>query len=86
MKILSVSEAQGQLPRLIAEVNDGELIVLKDGDRKVTLHPGGAFDLEEDTPELEAELIKAAGGPFTPYSPEEMRAIGERIIREKRGS
>lgn len=86
MKILSVSEAQGQLPRLIAEVNAGELVVLKDGDREVTLYPGGALDLEEDTSELEAELLKAANGPFTPYSPEEMRAIGERIIREKRGS
>ena len=86
MKILSVAEAEGQLPRLIAEVNEGELVVLKDGDREVTLYPGGALDLEQDTPELEAELLKAADGPFTPYSSEEMRAIGERIIREKRGT
>ena len=86
MKILNVSEAQGQLPRLIAEVNAGELVILKDGAREVTLYPGGALDLEEDTPELEAELLKAADGPFTPYSAEEMRAIGERLIREKGGS
>lgn len=86
MKILSVSEAQGQLPRLITEVNEGELVVLKDGDREVTLYPGGALDLEEDTPELEAELLKAADGPFTSYASEEMRSIGERIIREKRGA
>lgn len=85
MKVLTVSEAQGQLTQLIAEVNEGELVVLKDGDKKVTLYPGGALELEEDTPELEAELLKAADGPFTPYSSEEMRAIGERIIREKRG-
>ena len=85
MKILSVPEAQGQLTRLIAEANAGELIVLKDGDREVTLSPGGALDLEEDTPELEAELLKAADGPFTADSSEEMREIGERIIREKRG-
>jgi hypothetical protein len=52
----------------------------------VTLYPGGAFELEKDTPELEAELLKAADGPFTPYSAEEMRAMGERIIREKRGA
>lgn len=86
MKILTVAEAQGQLPRLIVEVNEGELVVLKDGDREVTLYPGGALDLEQDTPELEAELLKAADGPFTPYSSEEMRAIGERIIRGKRGA
>ncbi|MEK7677721.1 MAG: hypothetical protein AAB676_17975 [Verrucomicrobiota bacterium] len=85
MKILTVPEAQGQLTRLIAEVNEGEVVVLKDGDREVTLYPGGALDLEEDTPELEAELLKAADGLFTPYSSEEMRAIGERLIREKRG-
>ena len=86
MKILSVSEAQGQPARLIKEVNEGELVVLKDGDREVTLYPGGTLDLEEDTPELEAKLLKAAEGPVTSYSSEEMRAIGERIIREKRGA
>jgi hypothetical protein len=41
--------------------------------------------LEEDSPELEAELLKAANGPFKPYSSEEMRAICEKAIREKRG-
>ena len=45
-------------------------------------HP--PFDPEEDSPELEAELLKAADGPFTPYSANEFREIGERIIREKR--
>lgn len=68
MKILNVSEAQGHLPRIIAEVNEGELVVLKDGDQEVTLYPVGPLDLEQDTPELEAELLKAADGPFTPYS------------------
>ena len=85
MKILSVPEAQGQLTRLIAEVNEGELVVLKDGDKEVTLYHGGALDLEEDTPELEAELLEAAKGPFKPYSPGEMRMIRERIVQEKRG-
>ena len=39
---------------------------------------------EVASPELEAELLKGIDGPYTPYSSEEMRAIGERIIREKR--
>ena len=85
MKAISVSEAQGQLGELIAKACRGETIVLADGDRRVTLEPGAALDLEEDSPELEAELLKAANGPFTPYSSEEMRAACEKIIREKRG-
>ena len=41
------------------------------------------LDPEVDSPQLEAELLKAIGGPFTPYSAEEMRAVVERIIREE---
>ena len=41
-------------------------------------------DPEVDSPELEAELLKAIDGPYTPYSAGQMREIGERIIREKR--
>jgi hypothetical protein len=86
MKTLSVQEAQSQLGRLIAEANRGNLIVVTDGQQKVTLQPGAALDLEEDTPELEAELLRAIDGPYTPYAVEEMRGIVERIIREeKRG-
>lgn len=84
MKAISIVEAQGQLGRLIAEACRGETIVLTDGDNQVTLAPR-VLDLEEDSPELEAELLKAANGPFTPYSPEEMRAACEKIIRERRG-
>ena len=42
------------------------------------------LDPEVDSPELEAELLKAIDGPYTPYSTKEMQEIGERIIREKR--
>ena len=41
------------------------------------------LDPEVDSPELEAELLKAADGPFTPYSADEFREICERIIREQ---
>jgi hypothetical protein len=30
------------------------------------------------------ELLKAVDGPFTPYSSDEMRSIGKRILEEKR--
>lgn len=85
MKEIPVEEAKGQLGQLIAQACGGELIVLTDGDRQVTLEPGVPLDLEEDSPELEAELLKAVTGPHSPYSSEEMRAACERIIREKRG-
>jgi len=84
MKTLTVQEAQAQLSQLIAEANDGDVIVLTDGRQKVTLQPGAALNLEEDSPELEAELLKSVDGPFTPYSTEEMRGIIERIIREEK--
>jgi hypothetical protein len=85
MKAVSIREAEGQLGRLVAEACRGETIVLTDGDKRVTLEPGAPLDLEEDSPELEAELLKAMNGPHSPYSSEEMRDACERIIREKRG-
>ena len=84
MKAIPVQEAQGQLGKLIAEACRGEVIMLTGGENKVTLEPGASLDLEEDSPELEAELLKA-NGPFTPYSSEEMRAACEGVIRKKRG-
>ena len=85
MKTLTVREAQGQLAELIAEAHQGAVIVLTDGEKQVWLHTRQPQDLESDGPELEAGLLKAIDGPFTPYSPQEMRSIGERIIKEKQG-
>jgi hypothetical protein len=85
MKAISIREAEGQLGQLVAEACRGETIVLTDGNNEVTLSPRPLLDLEKDSPELEAELLKAAKGPFTPYSSEEMRGACEKVIREKRG-
>ena len=49
----------------------------------MTLAPR-VLDLEEDSPELEAELLKAAKGPFTPWKPEEFREIADKALREHR--
>ncbi|HUZ07750.1 MAG TPA: hypothetical protein VMV89_09715 [Candidatus Paceibacterota bacterium] len=84
MKAVSIREAEGHLVRLVAEACRGETIVLMDGDNRVTLAPR-VLDLEEDSPELETELLMAVNGPHSPYSSEEMRAACERVIREKRG-
>jgi len=85
VKTLTVREAQGQLAELIAEAHQGTVIVLTDGEKQVWLDTHKPLDLETDNPELEAELLKGIKGPFTSYSSDEMRSIGERIIQEKRG-
>jgi hypothetical protein len=84
VKAISIREAQGQLGELIAQACRGETIVLTDGDRRVTLEPGVALDLEEDSPELEAKLLKAANGPFRPFHESELREIADRALREHR--
>jgi hypothetical protein len=83
MKAVPIKEAEGQLGKLIAEAYRGEVIVLTDGDKKVTLAPP-ELDLNEDSPELEAELLKAANGPFKPYREGELREIADRVLAEHR--
>ncbi len=85
MKTFTVGEAQGQLADLIAEAHQGEVIILTDGEKQVWLDTQKPLDLETDNPELEAELLRAIDGPFSPYSSDEMHSIGERIIKEKLG-
>ena len=85
MKAVTIREAQSRLRELIAEACQGELIVLTDGEKQVTLEPHDSLDLEKDSPELEAELLKAIDGPFEPYSAEEMKAIGRDVLRKKQG-
>ncbi|MGO9199474.1 MAG: hypothetical protein ACLQM8_02895 [Limisphaerales bacterium] len=85
MKTLTVGEAQGQLAELIAEAHQGSVIVLTDGEKQVWLDTHKPLDLETDNPELEAELLRSIHGPFTPYSPKEMRSIGERITQQRQG-
>ncbi len=70
MKTLMVHVAKEQMSQLIAETHQGDTVVLTDGKRRLTLEAavreGGALDLEVDSPELAAELLKVAKGPFTP--------------------
>ncbi|MBI4658445.1 MAG: hypothetical protein HY735_06300 [Verrucomicrobia bacterium] len=87
MKTLSVREAQPQLDRLLVEAARGDLIVLTDGDIQVRLAPfgvGHALDPEADTPELEAELLKAVRGPHSPFSEAELHEIAGRAVQEHR--
>ena len=87
MKTLTVSEAEGKLGQLLVEASRGDVIVLTDGNIQVTLTPRDAatpFDPEEDSPELEAELLKAVDGPHRPLVPGELREIADRALREHR--
>ena len=85
MKVVSLQEAKDQLEKLIEEASAGKLIEITNGDKKVTLAPNYMFlDIEVDSPELEAELLKAVNGPHSPYSSEEMRAACEEIVRKKK--
>ena len=83
MKTLTVEEARGNLNHLIGEACHGEIVILTDGQNEVTLEPRRPLDLEEDSPELEAELLKAIDGPFTDHSYGDLRSIADRIIAEK---
>ena len=47
-------------------------------------HPPSDINPEEDSPELEAELLKAANSPLKPYSRAEMQAVCDRILVEHR--
>lgn len=85
MKAITVQEAQTRLGELIAQACRGELVLVTDGDKQVTLEPRVLFEPDKDSPELEAELLKGIDGPFAPYSSEEMRGIGECIIGKKQG-
>ena len=84
MKAVTIREAQGQLGELIAEACRGEFIVLTDGDRQVALEPRIALDLEEDSPELEAELLRAVNGPHAPLAEGELRETADKALAEHR--
>jgi len=83
MKTLDVREAEGQLAQLIAEASEGEVIVIRNGDKEVTLRATATGEPEWASPELEAELLKAAKGPFTPYSRADLEAVAQRVLQEK---
>jgi predicted DNA-binding antitoxin AbrB/MazE fold protein len=52
---------------------------------RVTIESDLPLDLEQDSPELEAELLKTANGPFTTYSADALRDACEKVIKAKRG-
>ena len=84
MKPISASGTQGQPGQCIAAARRGKVIAVAGGDKVGTQGPGTLLDLESGSPELEAELLKAANGPFRPYRESELREIADRALREHR--
>ena len=80
MKAVTIREAQGQLGELIAEACRGELIVLTDSDKQVALEPRVPLDLEQDSLELEAELLRAVNGPHAPLAEGELRELANKAL------
>ncbi|HXR05989.1 MAG TPA: hypothetical protein VN765_01590, partial [Candidatus Acidoferrum sp.] len=72
------------LGHLIAEACRGELVVLTDGDKQVALEPRPALDLEQDSPELEAELLRAVKGPHPTFEEDELRELANKTLAEHR--
>ena len=90
MKTVNVTTAQPELRKLVEEAFRGTPVVLAYGEKRVKLEryapDSGAvdFDPQENSAELEAELLKAVRGPFTPYSRQDLEAIAERVRLEKK--
>ena len=78
--VLEIKAAIDALP--LAERID--LIQMLNADTRIPNPPGG-LDLEEDSPELEAELLKAANEHSASYSVEEMREMREALVAQRRG-
>ena len=90
MKTLTVQLAKEQFSKILTEAHRGDVIVLTDGERRMELEAtpphGGAINLnlDEDSPGLEAELLKAVQGSHAPFSESELRSIADRARQEHR--
>ncbi len=84
MKAVTILEAEGQLGNLIAEACRGELVLLTDGDKQVALEPRPPLDLEQDSPELEAALLRAVKGPHRPFEEGDLRILANKTLAEHR--
>jgi hypothetical protein len=81
MKSVTVQIEKDEFDRVLKQASPGDAVILTDGDRQIRFP---AFDVNEDSPELEAELLKAVDGPFSDYSRAELEAITARVLAEKK--
>jgi len=92
MKLVTITEAQPELLRLVEDACAGAQVVLAYGDKRLKLEPYAPrgepveFDLHEASAELEAELLKGIKSSFSPFSRNDLEALADRVRREKAGS
>jgi len=84
MKTLTVSQAKPKLAKLVDEVHAGSPVILVHNDKLVKVERYEPLDPEDDSPELEAMLLKAVTGPHSPYSKKDLESVAEKVRREMR--
>ncbi len=84
MKTLTVTQAKAQLGKLVDKVHGGAPVLLVHNNKLVKLERYEPLDPEYESAELEAMLLEGVRSKFTPYSPERMTGILDRVIREER--
>ncbi|HWN95104.1 MAG TPA: hypothetical protein VNT99_08730 [Methylomirabilota bacterium] len=84
MKTVTVSQAKPRLAKLVDEVHAGAPVILIHNDKLVKIERYEPLDPEDDSPELEAMLLKAVAGPHSPYSRKDLESVAEKVRREMR--
>jgi len=84
MKTLTVSQAKPRLAKLVDEVHAGAPVVLIHKNKLVKLERYEPLDLQDDSPELEAILLKAVTGPHSPYSKRDLESVAVKVRRQTR--
>ena len=82
MKTLTVEQAQPDLKKLVEEVHAGNPVILVLDEKLVKIERYVPFNPEEESPELEAMLLKAVTGPHTPYSRKDLEDVAMRVRSE----
>jgi hypothetical protein len=88
-KTLIVHLSQDQFNGINEEAQEGDVVVLTDGERRMILRAGHSdsqavdLDLEQGRPELAAELLLAGKRRIAACSRDDLGALAEQIRREK---
>ena len=81
---MTVREANRQLDRLVDKVQRGGPTILVNGNKLAKLERYELLDPEFDSPQLEAMLLEAVGGPHSPYFRKEMEGILNKLAKAAR--
>ena len=82
MKTLTVQVPSEQLNSIMAEAQDGDVVVLTDGERQMILR-AGASDVEEGRPELAAAFLLTQKKPSQKLSRQHIEEVAEELRKAK---